>query len=51
PSSLDLFHEPQMPLFAGQLTAVVQTMETPGTIVLEATASGVKGARIELKSE
>ncbi len=51
PSSLDLFHEPQMPLFSGQLTAVVQSGEKPGTIIFEASAPGVKGARLELKSK
>ena len=48
PSSLELFHEPQMSLFAGQLTAVVQSSETPGTIILEASAPGVKGAKVEI---
>ncbi len=50
-SSLDLFHLPQMPLFAGQLTAVVQATETPGEIVFEASAPGVKGAVLKLKAE
>ena len=51
PSSLESFQAPQMSLFKGQLTAVVQTEETPGVIVFEASASGVKSAKIELISE
>ena len=50
-ASLELFHLPQMKLFSGQLTAIVQTTEEAGKIVFEASASGVKGATIELKSE
>ena len=51
PSSLESFQAPQMSLFKGQLTAIVQTEETPGIIVFEASAPGVKAARIELVSE
>ena len=51
PSSLESVQAPQMSLFKGQLTAVVQTEETPGVIVFEASASGVKSAKIELISE
>ena len=51
PSSLESFQAPQMSLFKGQLTAVVQTEETPGVIVFEASAPGVKSAKIELISE
>ncbi len=49
--SLEPFHLPQMKLFSGQMTAIVQTNEQPGVIVLEATAPGVRGAKIELISE
>ena len=51
PSSLESFQAPQLSLFKGQLTAVVQTEETPGVIVFEASAPGVKSAKIELISE
>ena len=39
-----------MKLCSGQLTAIVQTEETPGTIYFEASSPGVKSARIELIS-
>ncbi len=48
-TSLDLFHLPQMPAFSGQLTAIVQSGEAAGTLTLEATASGVKGAALTLE--
>lgn len=48
PASLESFQAPKMKLFSGQLTALVQATEKPGTIVLEAKASGVRGARIEI---
>ena len=51
PSSLESFQAPQMSLFKGQLTAIVQTEETPGVIVFEASAPGVKSTKIELISE
>lgn len=50
-ASLELFHEPQMKLFNGQLTAIVQTNEEAGKIVFEAVAKGVKGAKIQLESK
>ena len=50
PASLESFQAPQMKLFSGQLTAIVQTEETPGTIYFEASSPGVKSARIELIS-
>lgn len=51
PASLDLFHLPQMTLFNGMLTAIVQTTEKPGEIILEATAKGLKRGKIILKSK
>ena len=50
-ASLELFHLPEMSLFSGQLTAIVQTTEEPGRIYLEASAPGVESAEIELLSE
>lgn len=50
-ASLELFHLPEMKLFSGQLTAIVQATEEPGTIYFEASAPGVKGATIELISK
>ena len=51
PASLDLFHLPQMTLFSGMLTAIVQTTERSGEITLEATAKGLKGGKIVLRSK
>lgn len=45
-----LFHEPEMLLFSGILTAIVQTGEKAGEIIFEATAKGVKGAELKLQS-
>ncbi len=50
PTSLDMFHLPQMPLFYGQLTAIVQTNEQSGEIVFEAKAKGVKSGKVILRS-
>ncbi|MDR1918203.1 MAG: DUF4982 domain-containing protein [Tannerellaceae bacterium] len=51
PISLESFQAPQMQVFAGQLTAIVQTSEQPGLIVFEASATGLRKAEIELISE
>ena len=48
PTCLDVFHLPQMHAFGGQLTALVQSAETPGEIVFQATAKGLKTARLVL---
>lgn len=45
-TSLDLFHLPKMPLFSGQLTAIIQAGETAGNLVFEASAKGVKKAKV-----
>jgi beta-galactosidase len=37
-----------MHAFNGQLTAIVQSGETPGKIVLEAKAKGLKTGKIEI---
>lgn len=50
PTSLELFHQPQMKLFSGQLTAIVQSTPMTGDIVFEASAPGVKSARVVLKT-
>lgn len=49
PTSLDLFHLPQMPLFNGQLTSIVQSGEKSGELVFEAQAKGLKSAKITIK--
>ena len=48
PTSLRLFHLPEMDLFAGAATAIVQAGEQPGQVVFEAKAKGVKPAKLEL---
>ena len=46
PTCLDLFHLPQMHLFSGKLTAIVQSTEIPGEFSLTASADGVEAATI-----
>jgi beta-galactosidase len=50
-TSLELFHLPQMTLFSGQLTGIVQAGEKAGDITFEASAKGVKKAKLVLKSK
>lgn len=51
PTSLELFHKPQMKLFNGMMTAIVQSSEKAGEITLTATAKGLKSAKIVVKTE
>ncbi|MDR1722569.1 MAG: DUF4982 domain-containing protein [Tannerella sp.] len=51
PTCLDIFHEPRMHVFNGQLTAIVQSSETPGKITLAASAKGLKTATIEITAK
>ncbi|MBD1431849.1 glycoside hydrolase family 2 protein [Sphingobacterium sp. DN00404] len=51
PTCLDMFHQPKMPLFNGQLTAIVQAGEQPGDVRLEAKSKGLKSGKILLKVE
>ena len=48
-ASLELFHLPQMSLFSGQLTAIVQSSDIPGMITFEAYAKGVKSGKLLLE--
>ena len=48
PASLELFHLPQMQVFNGQLTAIVQSGTQSGKLTLEATASGLQGGKAEV---
>ena len=50
-TSLEQFHLPQMTLFSGELTAIVQAGEMAGEITFEASAKGVKKAKITLQSK
>ena len=51
PVSLELFHEPQMKLFSGMMTAIVQSTDNAGDITLTATAKGLKSATIVIRAE
>ncbi|ANH81382.1 beta-galactosidase [Niabella ginsenosidivorans] len=50
PISLEPFQAPQMQLFSGQLTALVQSSETPGIITFEASAEGVKSGTLKIRT-
>ena len=51
PVSLELFHQPQMKVFNGMMTAVVQNNGKPGEITLTASGRGLKSAKIVVKCE
>ena len=51
PTSLELFHVPQMKVFNGMMTAVVQSTDKPGEITLTATGKGLKSGRLVLMSK
>ncbi len=51
PTSLRLFHLPEMDLFSGAATAIVQASENPGSLTFTATAKGVKPALITITVE
>lgn len=48
PTSLRPFEKPEMDLFSGAATAIVQAGDHPGEIVFEAKAKGVKGAKLTI---
>lgn len=48
PTCLYMFHEPRMPLFNGQATAIVQSSEIVGKILLTAKGKGVQNGTIEI---
>lgn len=48
PTSLRLFHLPEMDLFSGAATAIIQAGEKPGTVTLTVTAEGLKPANISI---
>lgn len=50
-ASLDAFQEPQMHLFNGMLTAIVQSTDKKGTATLEAEMKNLPKAKIEIKTE
>ncbi len=51
PTSLESFQKPQMKVFSGMMTAIVQSEEKAGTIRLEASSKGLKKAEIIIRSE
>ena len=51
PTNLEQFHLPKMHAFNGMLTAIVQSGETAGEIVLTAKASGVKAGNIRIQTK
>ncbi len=51
PTCLDMFHVPEMPLFSGALTAIVQSDNQGGEIEFIASAKGVKPIKIKLKAK
>jgi len=48
---LELFHQPQMHAFSGQVMVIVQATTTPGEIQLNVTGSGLSSATLRLQSE
>ena len=51
PTCLESFQKPQMHLFSGQLTVLVQSSREPGDITVEVSAKGVKKATMTIKSK
>lgn len=51
PTCLEPFHEPQMHLFSGQLTVLVQSGTEPGEIVVEVSGKGVRKASVSIYTE
>jgi beta-galactosidase len=50
PTCLNQFHKPEMPLFNGQLTAIIQASEDSGDIIVEATAKGIGKGRLVIQT-
>ena len=51
PTCLESFQQPQMHLFSGQLTVLVQSSAEPGDITVEVSGKGVKRATLTIKTE
>ncbi len=51
PTCLESFQQPQMHLFSGQLTVLVQSSETSGEIVVEVSGKGVRKAVCKISSK
>lgn len=50
-ASLESFQEPTMKLFSGQMTALVQSTDKAGEIVLEATGKGLQKAVLRIQAD
>ncbi len=51
PTCLDPFQNPQMHVFNGQLTAIVQSRKTKGEVTFKASAKGLKSGSIDILVE
>ena len=51
PTSLELFHVPQMKVFNGMMTAIIQSNGKSGEVTLTAESKGLKSAKIVVKCE
>jgi beta-galactosidase len=51
PTCLESFQQPQMHLFSGQLTVLIQSSETPGEITVEVSGKGVRKATLKLQTK
>lgn len=50
-ASLESFQKPEMKLFSGMMTALVQTKDKGGEIILEATGKGLQKASLRIQSK
>ena len=50
PTCLESFQQPQMHLFSGQLTVLVQSGTTPGEITVEVSGKGVRKATLRIET-
>ena len=51
PTCLEPFQKPQMHLFSGQLTVILQSGSEPGNITVEVSGKGIKTAKTTIKSK
>ena len=51
PTCLEPFHQPQMHLFSGQLTVLVQSGTEQGEITVEVSGKGIRKAQLTLRTE
>ena len=51
PTCLEMFHLPQMHLFSGQMTVLVQSGTTAGDIIVEVSGKGVKKGIVTITAE